>query len=125
MSWPSMLFGNKDGRRCRERGQRSLGVIFGVRWLATAFTETAPATSLPGELRVLECALFFGSVVAFAGQYLQIVIVHFDFDLAEFSVMGRIRRIVAERVLAAQLLRDLVKRFRQMLLRIDHDGTSA
>src|SRR6267154_293365 len=113
MSWPSMLFGNKDGRRCRERGQRSLGVFFGVRWLATTFTETAPATSLPSELRLLECALFLGSVVAFAGQDFQIVIVHLDFDLAEFSIMGRIRRIVAKRVLAAQFLGDLVKGFPQ------------
>src|SRR6267378_5425733 len=101
MSWPSMLFGNKDGRRCREYGQRSLGVFFGVRWTSHHFCGDAPAIS---ELRVLECALFLGSVVAFAGQHLQIVIVHLDFDLAEFSVMGRIRRIVAERVLAAQLI---------------------
>src|SRR5882762_12388 len=115
MSWPSMLFGNKDGRRCRERGQRSLGVFFGMRWLATAFAENAPATILPRDLRVQpECALLFRSVVAFAGQHFQIVIVHLDFDLAEFSVMGRIRRIVAKRVLAAQLLGDLVKRFCQM-----------
>src|SRR5882762_11872171 len=121
MSWPSMLFGNKDGRRCRERGQRSLGVFFGVRWVATAFAENAPATALPRELRLQpECSLLFRSVVAFAGQHFQIVIFHLDFDLAEFSVMGRVRRIVTERVLAAQFLRDLVKRFRQVLLRIDN-----
>src|SRR6266403_4110463 len=119
MSWPSMLFGNKDGRRCRECGQRSSGIS----WSAMAshgFAKNAPATILPRELRVqAECALLFRSVVAFAGQHLQIVIVHLDFDLAEFSVMGRIRRIVAERVLAAQFLGDLVKRFRQVLFGID------
>src|SRR5258707_3170973 len=119
MSWPSMLFGNKDGRRCRERGQRSFGVFFGVRWLATAFTERAPATSLPLSSLTIGCALFLGGVVALAGQHFQIVIIHLDFDLAEFPVMGRIRRIVAKRVLAAQFLGDLVKGFPQVLFGID------
>ena len=53
----------------------------------------------------------FRRVVALASEDLQVVIGRFDFQLAEFSVLRRVSRIVAQRVLAAQLFRNLVKGF--------------
>src|SRR6266550_4987722 len=59
----------------------------------------------------------FWRVVAFAGEDLQVVLGRFHFDFAEFSVLGRIGRIVAQRILAAELLGNLVKGFRELLFR--------
>src|SRR6266550_2998023 len=61
--------------------------------------------------------LSFRRVVAFAGEDLQVVLGRFHFDFAEFSVLGRIGRIVAQRILAAELLGNLVKGFRELLFR--------
>jgi hypothetical protein len=40
-------------------------------------------------------ALLFGSVVAFASENLKVVVVGFDFDFAEFAIVGRVCRVVA------------------------------
>src|ERR1700737_3430933 len=103
MSWPSMLCRWKqDVRRCRECGQR---------WSGDAFWSAAAGCHFCGRNggEQLGCALFFWRVIPFAGQHLVVVVGHFDFDLAKFSVMRRVRRIVAERVLAAQLFGNLIE----------------
>src|SRR5437879_2893113 len=53
----------------------------------------------------------FRRVVAFARQDLQILLGGFHLDLAELSIRPRVCGIVAQRILAAQLLRNLVKGF--------------
>src|SRR5579864_6253260 len=60
--------------------------------------------------------LFLRRVVALAGQHLQIVIGHVHLDFAELAVMRGVGRIVAESVLAAQFLGNLVEGFGEMLL---------
>src|ERR1700682_1535937 len=69
--------------------------------------------------------LSLGCVVAFAGQHLQIGVGHVDFDFAKFSVMRRVRRIVAERVLAAELFGNLIEGFGQVLFGIDRNRATA
>src|SRR5712664_396558 len=56
-------------------------------------------------------------VVAFAGEHLQVVIGSLDFNLAEFAVALAVGRVVAQRVLAAQLRRNLIERFHEPFLR--------
>src|ERR1700741_919704 len=53
--------------------------------------------------------LSFGGVVAFAGQNPQVMVSGFDFHFAEFSVLRRVCRIVAQRILAAQFFRDFIE----------------
>src|SRR5229473_7618168 len=114
MSWPSMLFVKQQMvdaaanavNVCREP-------LFAVR-LAASFARSAE-----------ERALFLGRVITFAGQNLQIVVGHIDFDFAKFSVVRRVRWIVAERVLAAQFLGNLIERFGKVLFGIDRNGAAA
>src|ERR1700681_834320 len=67
----------------------------------------------------------FWSVVAFAGEDLQVVLGRFHFDFAEFSVLGRVARIVAQGILAAEFLGNLVKGFRELLFRPNRNHAPA
>src|ERR1035438_10634090 len=62
-------------------------------------------------------ALFFRSVIAFAGEDSQVVIGRFHFDLAEYSVARIVRRIVAEGVLAAEFFGNFIEGLRKFFLR--------
>jgi len=66
-----MLFGNKDGNAAAN----AVNVAWSIFWSAMDSHHFAEMRQQYRELRVLECALFFWSVVAFAGQHFQIVII--------------------------------------------------
>jgi hypothetical protein len=52
-----------------------------------------------------------GSVVAFAGQHFVVVVAGFHFNFAELAVARRVAGVVAQSVLAAQLVGNFIERF--------------
>src|SRR5260370_20200690 len=100
------------------RGQPSLGGTF---WSAAAGRRFC-GRNVEDQLSYV---LFLRRVIPFARQHLQIVVVHVHFYLAPFPVVRRIRRVVAQGVLAAQLLGNLVERFGHMFLGVDEDGAAS
>src|SRR5579859_792849 len=67
----------------------------------------------------------FGSVVAFAGQDFVVVIRDLNLDFPEFAVAGRVGRIVAECVLAAELFGDLIEGGHEVFFVVDDDHAAA
>src|SRR5713226_6202389 len=118
MSWPSMLFVKQQMvDAAAKRVNVPQEIFLGVRRLAPL--------SRSQRQKPLSYVLFLGRVIALAGQHFQVVVGHVDFDFAKFSVVCSVRRIVAERVLATQLLGNLIERFGEMFFGIDRNGAAA
>src|SRR5713101_8595203 len=133
MVWFSIAAKRKeDGRRPAHPGQFLSKQEAGRKWdwklvrgPARQKEKVLPGLGAPGQAGNSLPGSTLGGVVAFAGENPEVAIGHFDFDFAEFSIARGVCRVVAERILAAQLLGNLIESLHQFLFRADRDHAPA